>query len=489
MNHGYDDEDDYDYPAPTHAGPSGLLAHLMGAGAFARAPPSRAYDEYFKAYSVATLQHGHDRPEVMYGGKILMPPSALAKLAALDIPSPWQFQLRNPRNPTVHQTHAGVLEFIAEEGIVHLPAWMMKTLNLNEGDPVRLTGATPPKGKMVKIQAQSVDFLEVSDPKAVLEAALRNYSCLTQNDVIEIVYNSLVFEFLIMETHPGGAGISVIDTDLEVDFATPVGYVEPPPRAPVAVPTMADKLKIDLGGTTVASDASRPVSSLSVHTQGSGEGVLESFTGVGQSLTGKKVRGKGLAKKIEEVDPSSKINRFDGPRIITSDSLNDDRKVPAALVLPAGKFFFGWKYVPFDPAQAAKPAAPEPVVAEPFGGQGNTLRRGPAASASASSSAAPVPAADKGKAKEPAEDPWAKLGSGNTLANRKRPASTEGPARERAQPSGPDPAPAAAPPTAEQTRQQIIDATMLSEDDFWNDDEEDEGDDEGDDVIVIDDSD
>lgn len=44
---------------------------------------------------------------------------------------------------------------------------MMKTLNLNEGDPIRLTGAVLPKGKMVKIQAQSVDFLQVTDPKAV----------------------------------------------------------------------------------------------------------------------------------------------------------------------------------------------------------------------------------------------------------------------------------------------------------------------------------
>jgi len=44
---------------------------------------------------------------------------------------------------------------------------MMKKLNLNEGDPIKLTGTTLPKGKMVKIQAQSLTFLEVSDPKAV----------------------------------------------------------------------------------------------------------------------------------------------------------------------------------------------------------------------------------------------------------------------------------------------------------------------------------
>lgn len=144
-----------------------------------------------------------------------------------------------------------------------------------------------------------------------LESALRAYSVLSKGDIIEITYNSLTFEFLIVETKPEGPGISIIDTDLEVDFDTPVGYVEPPRPAPAPIPTMADKLKIDLGGTTLASaDTSRPVSSMSVNTQGSGDQALESFTGVGQSLSGRRVKGKGLAKKIEEVDPTSKINRF-----------------------------------------------------------------------------------------------------------------------------------------------------------------------------------
>ena len=95
-----------------------------------------------------------------------MPPSALASLTNLDLESPWMFQLRNPSNSAA-STHAGVLEFIAEEGCVHLPYWMMKTLRLNEGDPIRITGTELPKGNLVKLQAQSVHFLEVSDPKAV----------------------------------------------------------------------------------------------------------------------------------------------------------------------------------------------------------------------------------------------------------------------------------------------------------------------------------
>ena len=43
----------------------------------------------------------------------------------------------------------------------------MDHLRLNEGDPIRIWGGRYPKGKMIKIQAQSVDFIEVSDPKAV----------------------------------------------------------------------------------------------------------------------------------------------------------------------------------------------------------------------------------------------------------------------------------------------------------------------------------
>ena len=138
-----------------------------------------------------------------------MPPSALARLTHLNLSSPWMFHLRNPQNSAA-STHAGVLEFIADEGMVFLPHWMMRTLKLAEGDRLRVTGTQLPKGRFVKLQAQETSFLEVSDPKAVLEQALRNWTCLTQGDVVEISYNGLVFGLLVMETrttsqnNPGG---------------------------------------------------------------------------------------------------------------------------------------------------------------------------------------------------------------------------------------------------------------------------------------------
>lgn len=46
--------------------------------------------------------------------------------AQMEIESPWLFELSNTGvNLADHKvTHAGVLEFIAEEGHVHLPAWV-----------------------------------------------------------------------------------------------------------------------------------------------------------------------------------------------------------------------------------------------------------------------------------------------------------------------------------------------------------------------------
>lgn len=120
-----------------------------------------------------------------------------------------------------------------------------------------------------------------------------------------------------METQPGGEGINVIDTDLEVDFAPPVGYVEPerPKAAPQA--TMASKLNIDLSSSTPGS--SRPGSSMAGGFAGGaprGGGISkdgdhwESFKGKGETLGGRKTKGKGIShRKPEEAPEGSKIIR------------------------------------------------------------------------------------------------------------------------------------------------------------------------------------
>ena len=81
-----------------------------------------------------------------------MPPSALDQLSQLNISYPMLFKLTN--NTTQRVTHAGVLEFVAEEGKVYMPYWMMQNLLLQEGDLVRVETATLPRATFTKFQVR-----------------------------------------------------------------------------------------------------------------------------------------------------------------------------------------------------------------------------------------------------------------------------------------------------------------------------------------------
>lgn len=185
--------------------------------------PPRTFKATYKCYSVSML-FGNDRADVERGGKIIMPPSALDQLTRLSVVYPMLFRLTNTDVKKI--THCGVLEFIADEGKVYLPYWMMRNLLLSEGSMIQVENATLPVATFSKFQPQSVDFLDITNPKAVLENALRNYACLTTGDVIAINYNDKVYEVCVLETKPSQA-VTIIECDMRVDFAPPVGYQEP----------------------------------------------------------------------------------------------------------------------------------------------------------------------------------------------------------------------------------------------------------------------
>lgn len=65
---------------------------------------------------------GPERPELNYGSKILLPPSALDKVSKLHVQWPIMLELINGAQQK--HTHAGVLEFVAEEGRAYIPQWV-----------------------------------------------------------------------------------------------------------------------------------------------------------------------------------------------------------------------------------------------------------------------------------------------------------------------------------------------------------------------------
>lgn len=157
------------------------------------------------------------------GGKILLPPSALEHLTRLNVQYPMLFKLTNKK--ASRHTHCGVLEFVADEGMCYVPYWMLRNLQLEEGDMVHVKSVALPVATFAKFQPQDESFLDIFNPKAVLENALRDFACLTVGDMIAINYNERVYELQVLAAEPAEA-VSIIECDMSVDFAPPVGYVE-----------------------------------------------------------------------------------------------------------------------------------------------------------------------------------------------------------------------------------------------------------------------
>jgi len=163
---------------------------------------------------------------------MILPPDTLGTLTRMDASFPLSFKLLNPTNSK--STHCGVSVFVAERGNCYIPDWMMVNLELVQGSRITLESVTLPKGEFALLEPQSVDFLDITDPKAVLENTLSKFQYISTGDIIPIHYNEKTYEVKILEARPASA-ISIIDSDLVVDFSKPVGYVEPTSTVPKKV--------------------------------------------------------------------------------------------------------------------------------------------------------------------------------------------------------------------------------------------------------------
>jgi len=302
--------------------------------------PTR-FDEQYHCFSVAYADKAH----LEGGDKILLPPSAFETLAGLQVDYPMLFKLQSSQKGTM--THCGVLEFTAEEGSCYIPFWMMQNLLIEEGSVISVTNVSLPKATFVKLQPQHIDFLEISNPRAVLEHALRNFSCVTRGDVVCLPHNGKNYHFELKEVKPQDAAC-IIETDVNIDFDAPVGYKEPervpavrdgegnmsdgPSPAPLPV-SGAPKPGTSIGGGAAEEEDSKPPGIRIVDgkiirpeddlTQGGGGVIEEESTMVAESIgqTGVQ-KNAAIAVKAPKVDYWA-IRAGDGARL--------DGKTPTAL--------------------------------------------------------------------------------------------------------------------------------------------------------------
>lgn len=250
---------------------------------------------------------------------------------------------------------------------------MMQTLLLDVGDMIQIKTTSLELARLVKLQPQSVDFLDISDPKAVLERAFRNFATLTKGDVFQFEYNDMVYDVAVLEVKPetDKMGVCMIETDVSVDFAAPVGYVEP------TKPTGNSGTS---GTSTPRSSRGLPAGGL-LHSQGtmaqainydaiapsSAAAQATNFYGEGNRISTKKTSKQPTPTAATPVAGGSANKASAAPPRRTNG--------PLPLRLPPNKLFLGYEIKPYKSKEQKEKEA-EAAKQPHFAGQGQTLRGG-----------------------------------------------------------------------------------------------------------------
>lgn len=259
---------------------------------------------------------------------------------------------------------------------------MLQTLALEPGDLLQIKSTDLPSGQFVKLQAQSTTFLDISDPKAVLENAFRNFACLSRNDIFTFAYNDSVYEMAVLETKPDIAlngAIGVLETDLEVDFAAPVGYEEPKRVSGTSTPNNnSGTLRggVPAGGMlhnqgTMAQAINYSSIAPSAATAAAGaKAVSSNFLLGGQKLNARKGSKAPTPKASTPVAGASTNPPPLPPTVV--------RKTngPQPLRLQPGKLFFGYEVKPVRKSGEQKNVEEDDETKPKFQGAGQTLRGG-----------------------------------------------------------------------------------------------------------------
>lgn len=103
---------------------------------------------------------------------------------------------------------------------------MMQVIGAKEGDQIFVTPTELKKGTFAKFRPKTIDFFDtISDIRRVLEILLKDYSALTEGDTIAISYIGKEFFLEVRECKPDKA-VSILETDISVEFEQPEGYTE-----------------------------------------------------------------------------------------------------------------------------------------------------------------------------------------------------------------------------------------------------------------------
>lgn len=186
---------------------------------------------------------------------------------------------------------------------------------------------------------------------------MRNFSTLTKGDVFQFKYDDKLFDMAVLEVRPGSSSnaICVVETDLEVDFAEPVGYV--PPKAPAATRPGGGHIRTQAGMAAKLNFQALVSGSIA---RAAAQELPAASRGGGQKLS-----GKAVAEPAIPLDEAM------------HETLSDEaaaHAIPTPLRVQFGTLFFGYTYkAPPSDADDAKDNDHEDKEAK-FSGAGQSLK-------------------------------------------------------------------------------------------------------------------
>jgi ubiquitin fusion degradation protein 1 len=188
---------------------------------------------------------------------------------------------------------------------------MLQSLGLDPDELVCVKSVNLPRASFVKFQPQSVDFLDISNPKAVLEIILRKYAALTIGDIIVLRYNDREYYLRVLEARPINPhnAVSIIETDMQVDFAPPVGYEEVKKPSPEVESNASNKGQVKIDKAKLHEDEYVDSDSESEEDKKR----WKPFSGVGMRISGKAVNDH--SKSAEALSKSLKSSEASGPQM------------------------------------------------------------------------------------------------------------------------------------------------------------------------------
>ena len=219
------------------------------------------------------VENAEKQQELEYTNKIILSEDVLYEYKDDKEMFPLTFRIVNPE--TLLSTICSVHEFTALPGTCIIPYRIMDNLMLEQGSKVTLVYESVPKGSYIKIKPHRTKFINLSNPKAVLEKHLNiNYPTLTKGETVSINYNNEIYFIDIVDTKPVES-IKILDSDINLDFDEPLDYVEPK-REP--------EEKMEAENEIIKSQEKRSVQSYSKTAK---TGVFVPFSGVGHKLGNK----------------------------------------------------------------------------------------------------------------------------------------------------------------------------------------------------------